>query len=66
MNRSFAPWSDVLFEDALRYQQVIWFALACLEREHRLNVAAATACWLGPPAAWWLTLGLLLQAEDTH
>jgi hypothetical protein len=54
MKTGFIPWSEVVLEDALRYQRAACFTLGCLEREHRLNVDALMAYWAHAAVAWWV------------
>jgi hypothetical protein len=47
-----------MLAQAQPYQRVAWFVFECIEREHRLNLDALSAYWLGAPLAWLGALSL--------
>ena len=53
MKNGMVLWSDLLQQHALPVQRVAWFALGCIEREHRLNLDAWTGYWLRASLAPW-------------
>lgn len=58
MRTRFIPWTDVVLAQVQPYQRVASFVFGSIEREHRLNLDALSAYWLGASMTWLKPLPL--------